>query len=86
MVDDAAIEAFARDGVVIVRGILSPSEIELLATGVEWALAHPSERTIVALRHAYTLQPRNPRIANRLRGYGVVPGPTIEVQPEHAAE
>ncbi len=48
MVDDAAIEAFARDGVVVVRGILSPSEIELLAAGVDWALAHPSERAIVA--------------------------------------
>jgi ectoine hydroxylase-related dioxygenase (phytanoyl-CoA dioxygenase family) len=48
MVDDAAIEAFARDGAVVVRGILSPAEIELLASGIEWALANPSDRAIVA--------------------------------------
>ncbi len=48
MVDDAAIEAFARDGVVVVRGILSPDEVDLLADGVAEALANPSERAIVA--------------------------------------
>ena len=48
MVDDAAIEAFARDGAVVVRGIVSPAELDLLATGIEWALANPSERAIVA--------------------------------------
>ncbi len=47
MVDDAAIEAFARDGVVVVRGMLSHDEVESLAVGVEAALAHPSERAIV---------------------------------------
>ncbi len=48
MVDDAAIEAFARDGVVVVRGILSPSEIDVLAAGVSAALENPSDRAIVA--------------------------------------
>lgn len=48
MVDDAAVEAFARDGVVVIRGIVKPDELELLATGVELALANPSDRAIVA--------------------------------------
>ena len=48
MVDDAAIEAFARDGVVVVRGILSTEEIALLAAGVEQVLSEPSDRAIVA--------------------------------------
>ncbi len=48
MIDDAAIEAFARDGVVVVRGILNPDEIELLTAGIEAARAHPSERAITA--------------------------------------
>ena len=48
LVEDAAIEAYARDGVVVVRGLLSPTEIDLLASGVAEALAAPSERCIVA--------------------------------------
>ena len=36
-----------------------------------------SQRAIEALRQAYTIQPNSPRIATRLRGYGVVPGPTV---------
>ena len=48
MVDDAAIEAFARDGVVVVRGILSHDEVESLAEGVDAALASLSGRAIVA--------------------------------------
>ena len=48
MVDDAAVEAFARDGVVVVRGCLSPGEVETLAAGVEKAIASPSERMIKA--------------------------------------
>lgn len=48
MVDDAAVEAFARDGVVVVRGIVSPGELEALAAGVDDVLAAPSPRAIVA--------------------------------------
>lgn len=36
-----------------------------------------SQRAIEALCRAYTIQPNRPRIAKRLRGYGVVPGPTV---------
>ncbi len=50
MVDDAAVEAFARDGVVVVRGLVPPAQLELLAAGVEAALDAPSERAIVASR------------------------------------
>jgi ectoine hydroxylase-related dioxygenase (phytanoyl-CoA dioxygenase family) len=48
MVDDAAIEAYARDGVVVLRGLLTSAEIESLRQGVEWVLEHPSDRAIVA--------------------------------------
>ncbi|MEL6982594.1 MAG: phytanoyl-CoA dioxygenase family protein [Actinomycetota bacterium] len=41
MVDDVAVEAFARDGVVVVRGIVSPEEIQALAAGVDQVLAEP---------------------------------------------
>ncbi len=50
MVDDAAVEAYARDGVVIVRGIVTPAELALLATDIELALADPSERAVKASR------------------------------------
>jgi ectoine hydroxylase-related dioxygenase (phytanoyl-CoA dioxygenase family) len=50
MVDDAAIEAFARDGVVVVRGIVTPVEIQLLAAAVDKILAEPSGRANVASR------------------------------------
>ena len=48
MVDDAAVEAFARDGVVVVRGALTLDEVDLLGTGVEKVLASPSDRAITA--------------------------------------
>jgi len=33
------------------------------------------------LRYAYTIDPTDEKIANRLRAYGVVPGPTIRLTP-----
>jgi ectoine hydroxylase-related dioxygenase (phytanoyl-CoA dioxygenase family) len=50
MVDDAAVEAFARDGVVVVRGIVSPTEIEGLKAAVDQVMASPSSRSNVASR------------------------------------
>ena len=50
MVDDAAVEAYARDGVVVVRGIVTPAEIEALAVGIDRVLSEPSERSNVASR------------------------------------
>jgi ectoine hydroxylase-related dioxygenase (phytanoyl-CoA dioxygenase family) len=48
MVDDAAVEAFARDGVVVVRGVVTPAEIDLLVAGVDKVLASPSPRSNLA--------------------------------------
>jgi ectoine hydroxylase-related dioxygenase (phytanoyl-CoA dioxygenase family) len=48
MIDDSTIEAFARDGVVVVRGALSRDELEVLERGVDYIIAHPSERVKVA--------------------------------------
>ncbi len=48
MVDDSTIEAFARDGVAVVRGALGVPEIETLAKAVEEVLTHPSDRTVTA--------------------------------------
>jgi ectoine hydroxylase-related dioxygenase (phytanoyl-CoA dioxygenase family) len=48
MVDDDAIEAFARDGVVVVRGIIGADLIDSLAVDVARALAEPGSRSLVA--------------------------------------
>jgi len=47
-IDDATVEAFARDGAVVVRGLATPEEVALIERGVERVLAHPSERFLVA--------------------------------------
>jgi ectoine hydroxylase-related dioxygenase (phytanoyl-CoA dioxygenase family) len=43
--DDLAAD-FRRDGACVVRGLLTPAEVERLAAGVEENLADPSERAI----------------------------------------
>jgi len=48
MVDDSAIEAFARDGVVVVRGALNTDQLAVLEKGYQHVVDHPSERAIVA--------------------------------------
>jgi Tfp pilus assembly protein PilF len=37
---------------------------------------------IEALRHVYYISPGNGKVANRLRNYGIVPGPTVGLPPE----
>lgn len=37
---------------------------------------------IEALRHVYYITPGNQKVCNRLRNYGIVPGPTIGLPPE----
>ncbi|MEL6208383.1 MAG: hypothetical protein AAFR47_24290, partial [Pseudomonadota bacterium] len=44
VVDDAAVEAFRRDGAVCLRGAFDPAWLETLATGIEADLAAPSPR------------------------------------------
>jgi len=39
-------------------------------------------RAILSLRRAYTLEPDDPEIQQRLRALGVIPGPTIRVSEE----
>jgi ectoine hydroxylase-related dioxygenase (phytanoyl-CoA dioxygenase family) len=47
-VAQADVDAFQRDGAICVRGLLRPDEIELLRTGIDDNLAHPSPRAKVA--------------------------------------
>jgi len=47
-VSEQQIEAFQADGAVVLRGLLSASEVELLRAGIEANLAHPSARAKVA--------------------------------------
>lgn len=47
-VDAQAVEAFARDGAALVRGLFSASEMALLAEGIDANLARPSARAKVA--------------------------------------
>jgi ectoine hydroxylase-related dioxygenase (phytanoyl-CoA dioxygenase family) len=44
------VQAYARDGVVCLRGLLSPAEVERLRRGIDANLAAPSTRAIVASR------------------------------------
>ena len=48
--DALDIAAFARDGVVCLRGLLTPAEVQRLARGIDANLATPSTRAIVASR------------------------------------
>src|SRR5262245_57077149 len=43
---DELAASFQRDGACVVRGLLEPSEVELLAAGVERNMAEPSERAL----------------------------------------
>ncbi len=45
------VEAYRRDGAVVVRGLLSESEVALLRSGIDQNLAAPSPRAKVASRH-----------------------------------
>ncbi|MBV8783436.1 MAG: phytanoyl-CoA dioxygenase family protein, partial [Gammaproteobacteria bacterium] len=47
-VDAATVQAFARDGAAVLRGLFSPAEMQLLAAGIDANLAHPSARAKVA--------------------------------------
>ncbi len=47
-IDQATIDAFARDGAVVVRGLATPAEIASVERGIEKVLANPSERFKVA--------------------------------------
>jgi ectoine hydroxylase-related dioxygenase (phytanoyl-CoA dioxygenase family) len=49
-IDDETVEAFRRDGAVVVRGVATPDEIALLADGVELNLAAPGQFAKVASR------------------------------------
>ena len=47
MVSDDAVAAYARDGVVVVRGIVTPTEIDLITVGIEKAMADRSAASMV---------------------------------------
>jgi ectoine hydroxylase-related dioxygenase (phytanoyl-CoA dioxygenase family) len=42
------VETFQRDGAVVLRGVLTPTEVDLLAQAIDANLAQPSPRAIVA--------------------------------------
>lgn len=39
------------------------------------------DRVVIALRHAYAIRPDDPKLQERLRRYGIVPGPTVGLAP-----
>ena len=39
---------YARDGAVVLRGVLTPAEVRQLTEGIEHNLAHPSPLCLVA--------------------------------------
>lgn len=47
-VDDVTVSAFERDGAVVIRQFLNARELAVLVEGIEFNLAHPSERALVA--------------------------------------
>ena len=50
VVDPETAAAFARDGAVCLRGVLTPAEVDLLRAGIDANLARPSPRAKVASR------------------------------------
>jgi ectoine hydroxylase-related dioxygenase (phytanoyl-CoA dioxygenase family) len=48
LVDAATVEAFQRDGAVVVRGLASADQLAELERGIERVLADPSDRFLVA--------------------------------------
>ena len=48
--DDATVQAFAADGAVVLRGLLTPAEVAVLRAGIDTNLAAPSPRALVASR------------------------------------
>jgi ectoine hydroxylase-related dioxygenase (phytanoyl-CoA dioxygenase family) len=50
VVDPADVEAFARDGVVLLRGVLDPDEVARAQAAIEEVLARPSDLALVASR------------------------------------
>ena len=49
-IDPQLVTDFARDGVVVVRGLVKPEMIELLARGIDKNIAEPSPRAKTASR------------------------------------
>jgi hypothetical protein len=47
LADAPTCAAYTADGAVVLRGLLSADEVELLRRGIDENLAHPSPRTIV---------------------------------------
>jgi ectoine hydroxylase-related dioxygenase (phytanoyl-CoA dioxygenase family) len=47
-IDPATVDAYAADGAVVLRGLLTPAEVDTLRRGIEANLAAPSARAIVA--------------------------------------
>jgi len=74
---DAAMQAYRTAAKVY------PQRVEAhLALADFYEKIGDEEQALLALRRAYTLDPQNQAIADRIRGYGVVPGPTIYLRPE----
>lgn len=53
-----------------------------LATADFYELIGDGPNAVMALRRALSIEPDSTNIKNRLRGHGVIPGPTIELAPE----
>ncbi len=47
-IDDALVEAYRADGAICLRGLLTPTEIDILRAGIDANLAAPSPRAKVA--------------------------------------
>jgi ectoine hydroxylase-related dioxygenase (phytanoyl-CoA dioxygenase family) len=48
IIDDTTVRAYERDGAVVLRGLLSQDEVELLRSGIDTNLSSPSPRAKVA--------------------------------------
>lgn len=48
LIDPAVIESYRREGVVVLRGVVSADEVELLRAGIDAVVASPSPRAKVA--------------------------------------
>jgi tetratricopeptide (TPR) repeat protein len=71
---------------VALRKAVSVSDLKDIQPYMEMADFYESvgrrDKAVTALRYAYFLRPADPKITERLRAAGVVPGPTTGLQPQ----
>lgn len=74
---DAAVVAYRKAA----RFAAADDEEPYLAIADFYESVNDVPNAVTALRYAYYLDPKNPDIPDRFRKFGIVPGPTLKLEP-----